>query len=204
MSRADVFAGVLAELVALKDGPRDADYERRKPLAWERARAVLAAAEPAAEQARAGALTEAEAAAETLQTAIDAAHEEQRQTVALGRGEEGMTRFQHWSATAGWLASRIRAIKRGDEPDWPDAMNSEGNLARCPCGHLAWVDHSGTPMTWDTSPPAGCDHCSCERTEEEADEAGRAALAGDAEHERNGTDATRPRPSADLPHGWMR
>lgn len=32
----------LAELVRLKDGPRDAAYERDKPLAWSRARAVLA------------------------------------------------------------------------------------------------------------------------------------------------------------------
>lgn len=31
----------LAELVALKDGPRDEDYERRKPLAWEAARKAL-------------------------------------------------------------------------------------------------------------------------------------------------------------------
>ncbi len=32
---------VLRELVALKDGPRDEDYERRKPLAWQQAREVL-------------------------------------------------------------------------------------------------------------------------------------------------------------------
>lgn len=32
----------LVELVRLKDGPRDAAYERDKPLAWSRARAVLA------------------------------------------------------------------------------------------------------------------------------------------------------------------
>lgn len=32
----------LAELVTLHDGPRDEDYERRKPLAWEAARAALA------------------------------------------------------------------------------------------------------------------------------------------------------------------
>lgn len=32
----------LAELVRLKDGPRDAAYERAKPIAWSRARAVLA------------------------------------------------------------------------------------------------------------------------------------------------------------------
>lgn len=31
----------LAELVALKDGPRNDDYERRKPAAWEAARAVV-------------------------------------------------------------------------------------------------------------------------------------------------------------------
>jgi len=35
-------AEVLAELVRLKDGPRDAAYERDKPIAWARARAVLA------------------------------------------------------------------------------------------------------------------------------------------------------------------
>ncbi len=31
----------LRELVALKDGPRDADYERRKPAAWDAARRAL-------------------------------------------------------------------------------------------------------------------------------------------------------------------
>jgi hypothetical protein len=31
----------LRELVALKDGPRDADYDERKPLAWQRARDLL-------------------------------------------------------------------------------------------------------------------------------------------------------------------
>lgn len=36
----------LRELVRLKDGPRDAAYERDKPLAWDRAREVLAG-EPA-------------------------------------------------------------------------------------------------------------------------------------------------------------
>lgn len=34
--------GVLQELVDLKDGPRGADYERRKPAAWEAARDALA------------------------------------------------------------------------------------------------------------------------------------------------------------------
>lgn len=33
----------LRELVALKDGPRDAQYERRKPLAWEAARRAVKA-----------------------------------------------------------------------------------------------------------------------------------------------------------------
>jgi len=31
----------LTELVALKDGPRDEDYYRRKPLAWQKAREAL-------------------------------------------------------------------------------------------------------------------------------------------------------------------
>lgn len=31
----------LSELVRLKDGPRDEEYERQKELAWERARRVL-------------------------------------------------------------------------------------------------------------------------------------------------------------------
>jgi hypothetical protein len=31
----------LRELVELKDGPRDVEYERRKPLAWDRARAIV-------------------------------------------------------------------------------------------------------------------------------------------------------------------
>jgi hypothetical protein len=35
---------VLALLVALKDGPRDDDYERQKPAAWQTARDALAAA----------------------------------------------------------------------------------------------------------------------------------------------------------------
>jgi hypothetical protein len=35
----------LRELVTLKDGPRGEDYERRKPLAWEAARAALRAAD---------------------------------------------------------------------------------------------------------------------------------------------------------------
>jgi len=36
----------LSELVKLKDGPRDSDYERRKPLAWAAARRVLASIPP--------------------------------------------------------------------------------------------------------------------------------------------------------------
>ena len=35
----------LLELVTLKDGPRDAEYERRKPLAWQAAREALREAE---------------------------------------------------------------------------------------------------------------------------------------------------------------
>lgn len=31
----------LAELVALKDGPRDDEYRRRKPLAWQKAREAV-------------------------------------------------------------------------------------------------------------------------------------------------------------------
>lgn len=42
--RVDELEAVLRELVDLKDGPRDEDYERRKPAAWERARELLAAA----------------------------------------------------------------------------------------------------------------------------------------------------------------
>lgn len=38
----DRLRAVLRELVELKDGPRDEDYERRKPLAWQAAREVLA------------------------------------------------------------------------------------------------------------------------------------------------------------------
>lgn len=40
-SRAADLEAALRELVELKDGPRDEDYERRKPAAWERAREVL-------------------------------------------------------------------------------------------------------------------------------------------------------------------
>lgn len=41
-TRASDAESALAELVRLKDGPRDEAYERGKPLAWGRARAVLA------------------------------------------------------------------------------------------------------------------------------------------------------------------
>lgn len=37
---------VLAELVDLKDGPRDSAYYERKPAAWEEARALLAVPVP--------------------------------------------------------------------------------------------------------------------------------------------------------------
>lgn len=60
-----------------------------------------------------------------LQEAIDATHHEQRMALDAGRGEENMTLFQHWSATAGWLAWRIREFNRTGEPDWPDAMVSD-------------------------------------------------------------------------------
>lgn len=60
-----------------------------------------------------------------LRDAIEFAHEERRQCVEQGRSEETMTLFQHWSAAAGWLASRIRAHERGDEPNWPDAARTQ-------------------------------------------------------------------------------
>jgi hypothetical protein len=59
-----------------------------------------------------------------LRELIDAAHHEQRQAWDAGRGQEQLTLEQHWFATAGWLASRIRGLERTGEPDWPDAMNS--------------------------------------------------------------------------------
>lgn len=37
----DELREALRELVDLKDGPRDADYERRKPLAWQAGRDAL-------------------------------------------------------------------------------------------------------------------------------------------------------------------
>lgn len=37
----DSYREVLAELVRLKDGPRDAAYERDKPKAWQAARDAL-------------------------------------------------------------------------------------------------------------------------------------------------------------------
>lgn len=40
--RLDRHRAALAELVRLKDGPRDAAYERDKPVAWTEARAALA------------------------------------------------------------------------------------------------------------------------------------------------------------------
>lgn len=110
---------------------------------------------------------------ETYKSLIDAAHDEQRQALDAGRGDETMTLFQHWSATAGWLASRKRAVERVGEPDWPDAMRSEpDSTAVCVCGHNAWTCHAGV-MPDD---PKGCDDCSCTRDEREA-EASTAALA---------------------------
>lgn len=41
-SEASTYRTVLARLVALKDGPRDAAYERDKPAAWQAARDALA------------------------------------------------------------------------------------------------------------------------------------------------------------------
>lgn len=81
-----------------------------------------------------------------LRAAIDAAHQEQRQALDAGRGEETMTLFQHWSATAGWLASRIRAIDRVGEADWPDAMNTaeapDAGISTPPADecHHEWLD----------------------------------------------------------------
>ncbi len=42
MVERDRYRAALTELVTLKDGPRDEDYERRKPLAWQAARDALA------------------------------------------------------------------------------------------------------------------------------------------------------------------
>jgi len=39
---AEVCSAVLADLVALKDGPRDGQYEHRKPFAWNEARDAVA------------------------------------------------------------------------------------------------------------------------------------------------------------------
>jgi hypothetical protein len=47
-ARLDQVRIILSDLVDLKDGPRDAAYERRKPFAWEAARQILdAPARPA-------------------------------------------------------------------------------------------------------------------------------------------------------------
>ncbi len=46
-SRARLAEWVLAELVALKDGPRDERYEQRKPIIWQAARDTLKAREEA-------------------------------------------------------------------------------------------------------------------------------------------------------------
>lgn len=41
-SEANMYRQALAKLVALKDGPRDASYERERPAAWQAARDALA------------------------------------------------------------------------------------------------------------------------------------------------------------------
>jgi hypothetical protein len=46
--RAHRAEGVLARLLALRDGPRDENYEREKPLAWEAAREALTTPPPPA------------------------------------------------------------------------------------------------------------------------------------------------------------
>lgn len=43
LDAAERINAALTKLVALKDGPRDGDYIRRKPDAWDEARAALAA-----------------------------------------------------------------------------------------------------------------------------------------------------------------
>ena len=42
----EALEAALHELVDLKDGPRDEDYERRKPAAWQQARQLLGRTPP--------------------------------------------------------------------------------------------------------------------------------------------------------------
>lgn len=46
LAEKDAAVAALAELVRLKDGPRDAAYEEAKPYAWAQARLVLSEASP--------------------------------------------------------------------------------------------------------------------------------------------------------------
>jgi hypothetical protein len=59
----------------------------------------------------------------TLLDARDAARAHRRQAWDEDLGDEVA---RHWSATAGWLASRAKKIEAGEEPDWPDAAYSSG------------------------------------------------------------------------------
>lgn len=58
---------------------------------------------------------------DTLLAARDSAREARRLCWAEDRDEHTI---RHWSATAGWLASRAKKIGADEEPDWPDAANS--------------------------------------------------------------------------------
>ena len=62
-------------------------------------------------------MLEIEALEKTLAASRDHAHRARREGL-----DEATCRF--WSGVSGFLRSRIRALKAGEEPDWPDAANS--------------------------------------------------------------------------------
>lgn len=118
--------------------------------------------------------------ASTLTEAIDAAHHERRQAWDSGRSQETLTLAQHWGATAGWLASRVRGFEKTGEPDWPDAMRADSHPfidhARCvadqdgdcdtvmcacpePCPGYAQQGCGHFGLLCDECAPANCPDC---------------------------------------------
>lgn len=66
-----------------------------------------------------------------LEKALSASREHARRARREGL-DEATCRF--WSGVGGFLRSRIRALRAGEEPDWPDAARS------APIGHRIELD----------------------------------------------------------------
>lgn len=56
---------------------------------------------------------------QVLEETLEAARTNAKRARSEGFDQE-TCRF--WSGTCGFLRSRIRALRAGEEPDWPDAM----------------------------------------------------------------------------------